>query len=148
MDIVTATRTESRTQKRNISNAPAKKVKFGTQFRFPGCSKDPAYAESPDSTRYAKCHAQIDAKYRGQWDAAEKARDNAITFTGRRAAEAQLNALDEADARDREQQCAPIEKQIEKKWEAMFNKIVDSYSDSPKASPIDRAAELQAQDNH
>lgn len=148
LDLYTATRTERRARKKELSSAPPKTVKFGTQFRFPGCSKDLANAEGPDSIRYAKCHAQIDAKYKGQWEAAERARDNAVTYSGRRAAEAQLNALDEADARDRETLCAPIEKQIEKKWEATFNKIVDSYTDSPQKSPIDRAGELAAQDNH
>lgn len=148
LDLWTATRTERRARKSELSSTPPKTVKFSTQFRFPGCSKDPSNAEGPDSLRYAKCHAQIDAKYKGQWEAAERARDNAVFLSARRAAEAQLNALDEADARDRETLCAPIEKQIEKKWEATFNKIVDSYTDSPQKSPVDRAGELSAQDSH
>lgn len=143
-----ATRTEVRSQKRNLSSNPPAKVKFGTQFRFPGCSKEVKNAEGADAIRFAKCHAQIDAKYKAQWDAAERARDNAIFYTAKRVAEAQLNRIDEADARDREQLCAPIEKQIATKWEAAFNKIVDAYTESPKKSPIDRMGELDAQDHH
>lgn len=139
-----ATMGDPRAQKKGLVSAPPKKVKFSTQFRFPGCSNE--RAEGADSVRLAKCHAAVDARYKAQWEAAQRAKDNAITFTGRRAAEAQLNRLDEADDRDREQQCKPIEAQIAKKWEATFNKIVDTYTESPHKSPIDRADELWAQD--
>lgn len=144
VNLLSATKGGPRAQKKQLASAPPKKVKFSTQFRFPGCSKE--RAEGADSVKLAKCHAAVDARYKAQWDAATHARDNAITFTGRRAAEAQLNRLNEADDRDREQQCKPIEAQIAKKWETTFNKIVDTYTESPHKSSIDRADELWAQD--
>jgi hypothetical protein len=141
--LLNATRGQPRAQKKELSSTPPKGIKFSTQFKFPGCSKE--RGEHADSIRFAKCHDQIDAKYKGQWDAAERARDNAITYLARRAAEASLNRINEADANDRQRTCQPIEDQIAKKWEQTFNKIVDFYTDTPHKSPIDRAGEMAAQ---
>ncbi|MCK6588233.1 MAG: hypothetical protein L6Q76_11660, partial [Polyangiaceae bacterium] len=141
--LLNATMGQPRAMKKELVTAPPKTVKFSTQFKFPGCSRDAA--EHADSIRFQKCHAQIDAKYKGQWDAAERARDNAITYLARRAAEAQLNRIDEADENDRQKLCKPIEDQIAKKWEAAFNKIVDKYTDSPLKSPVDRAGAMHSQ---
>jgi hypothetical protein len=138
-----ATLGDVRSQKKELATEPPKAVKFSTQFKFPGCNRDSA--EHADSIRFQKCHAQIDAKYKGQWEAAERARDNALTYLARRAAEAQLKRLDEADDNDREKLCKPIEEQIAKKFEATFNKIVDRYTESPVKSPIDRAAAMHSQ---
>lgn len=143
--LLSATMGQPRAQKKELVTAPPRTVKFSTQFKFPGCSRETA--EHADSIRFQKCHAQIDAKYKGQWDAAERARDNAITYLARRAAEAQLNRIDEADENDREKLCKPIEDQIAKKWEAAFNKIVDKYTDAPLKSPVDRAGAMLSQAN-
>lgn len=139
-----ATMREGRSQKNNLTQAPPKAIKFHTQYSFPRCSKD--HGETPETQRFAACHKQIDKKYDAQWDAAERAKENAVTIGGVRAAQAQLDRIRDADDRDRENICGPIEKKLEKKWEATFNKIVDTYTDKPYESPIDRAGELWAQD--
>lgn len=135
---------EVRARKPELMTAPPKNIKFSAQFKFPGCPKE--NAEGADSARLAKCHSQITAKYDPQWDAANKAKDNALTIGALRAAKIRLDALDEAETKERERTCKPIEDQIEKNWEKAFNKIVDSYTDSPQKSVIDRVSELQAQD--
>lgn len=135
---------ETRARKPDLMTDPPKNLKFGAQFKFPGCPKE--HAEAPDSMRLAKCHTQITSKYDPQWDAARKAKDNALTIGALRAANIRLDALDEAETKERERLCQPIEDQIAKKWEQTFNKIVDSYTDSPQKSVIDRVSELKAQD--
>lgn len=135
---------EVRARKPELMTAPPKNIKFSAQFKFPGCPRE--NAEGPDSSRLAKCHAQITAKYDPQWDAANKAKDNALTLGALRAARIRLDALDEAETKERERTCKPIEDQIVKNWEKAFNKVVDSYTDSPQKSVIDRVGELQSQE--
>jgi hypothetical protein len=139
-----ATLGDASSGKNELVTEPPKGIKFATQFQAPRCSRDDG--EGADSQRFAKCHAQITAKYKGQWDAAERAEANAITYLAKRAARAQLDRIGEAEENDRERQCKPIEDQIAKKWEQTFNKIVDQYTDSPRKSPIDRVGELASQD--
>ncbi len=133
-----------RIQKKDLVQQPPKTVAFSTQFHFPGCPRD--RAKHPDSIKLAKCHQSIDQKYQKPWDAAVAEKAGAPTPGAYKAAQAKLDRLKEQDANDRTKQCDPIEAAISKKWEAMFNKIVDFYADHAYVSPIDRAGELFAQD--
>lgn len=133
-----------RIQKKDLVSTPPKQVVFATQFRFPGCPRnDPDHA---DSIKLAKCHDSIDKKYQKPWDAAVAEKEGARTPGAYKAAQAKIDRIKEQDASDRAKVCDPIENGIAKKWEAMYNKIVDFYADKPYASPIDRAGELFAQD--
>lgn len=134
-----------RLQKPNLTQTPPKPVKVATQFRMPGCLKLSKNTTSADSTKLAKCYEGIEKRYDPQYDALERQRDAAVSYTGRRAAIAAIERLNDAYDRDVERQCKPIEKQIAKKWEATYNKIVDTYVDSPYQSPIDRAGEMAMQ---
>jgi hypothetical protein len=123
-----------RIQKKDLVQTPPKTVTFASQYRFPGCPRQEP--KHPDSVKLAKCHDGIDHKYQKPWDAA----------VAEKAAQAKLDHLKDLDAADRAKQCDPIEAGISKKWEAMFNRIVDFYADHAYVSPIDRAGELFAQD--
>lgn len=135
-----------RLQKPNLTQTPPKPVKVASQFRMPGCLKQSKNTTSADSTKLAKCYEGIEKRYDPQYDALERQRDASVSYTGRRAAIAAIERLNDAYDRDVERQCKPIEKQIAKKWEATYNKIVDTYVDSPYQSPIDRAGEMAMQD--
>jgi hypothetical protein len=133
-----------RIQKKDLVQTPPKTVTFASQYRFPGCPRQEP--KHPDSVKLAKCHDGIDHKYQKPWDAAVAEKEGARTPGAYKAAQAKLDHLKDLDAADRAKQCDPIEAGISKKWEAMFNRIVDFYADHAYVSPIDRAGELFAQD--
>lgn len=144
--MMNATRRNSvRAQKQNLSSKPQGAVAFRTQFEFRGCPSL-EYAKHKDSIKLGKCHQKIDKKYQKPWDRAQRERENAKTLGALKAAEAKLERLREKDAKDRRKLCAPIEKQIKKKWQKTFDRIVDAYADKAYSDEVGRAERLAAED--
>jgi len=137
--------TSQRAEKHQLVDAPPAKVVFSTQFKFPGCP-DLEYAHYKDSIRLGKCEQKITRRYQKRWDAAQRMKRNARTLGALHAAEGRLSHLQDLDARDRHRECDPIKRRISKKWQRMFNKLVDHLTDHPPKSSIDRAAELYDED--
>jgi hypothetical protein len=146
LSMMNATGTNSvRTQKRNVtSKAPAARS-FRTQYRFPGCSREKP--ETAESKKLAACHQKIDQKYQAQWDKASDEKNRARTVVQLEQAQGKLDRLRELDTNDRVKQCDPVEDAISKKWEKMFNGIVDHYADNAYTEPLDRAGRLNSEEN-
>jgi hypothetical protein len=131
-----------RAQKETITSTPPKVRAFKTQFAFGDCP-DIGGAKHPDSVKLAKCHQNIDKRYQSAIDATTHERDAARTAGAYRAAVAKLERLNDKDGDDRARECGPIRKVIEKKAAKAFGDIVDWHVDNAYDDHLDRAAQLQ-----
>ncbi|MBI5609193.1 MAG: hypothetical protein HY902_09980 [Deltaproteobacteria bacterium] len=131
-----------RAQKQQLSSKAPGKVAFKTQFSFRGCSRDLRYAEYPEAVAFAKCANNMDKKYGPQYDKLDLKIKSPSSLKEYGDSKKALERLKEQEGREWDSTCQPIENGIKKKMEAVFNKIVDTYTDKPYTDRLDRAGQL------
>lgn len=134
---------EVRIKREDFTSTPPKTFKFEGKPKFKGCPKELKYAHSADGIKIATCYEKLAKRYDPQFDAARKARDNALGIVAVVAANKRLDALQDQYDGEVERTCGKMEDDIEKKYEAAYSKIVDFYNSTPVKSSYDRGKDLK-----
>lgn len=136
---------EARLRRGDVSSTPPKQFKFDDKPKYRKCPRELKYAHSPEGLKIAQCYAALDKQFDPQFDAAQRAKDQATTWLREINAQKQLDALNARYDEAADRTCVKQEVEINKKFEDAYNKIVDFYMTSPPKSSFDRAAEMKAQ---
>ncbi|NUP09211.1 MAG: hypothetical protein HOW73_24435 [Polyangiaceae bacterium] len=134
---------EVRVKRKDLSSAAPKQLKFDDKPRFRGCPKELKYAHSADGLKVAQCYDRLNKKFDPQFDAAQKARNNAAGILAEIAADRRMTQLNNQYADEEERTCKKIEADVAKKFDAAYNKIVDFYRSTPVKNTFDRGTELK-----
>lgn len=134
---------EVRVKREDLSSVPPKQFKFNNKVNFRGCPKELKYARSADGIKVASCYDRLQKKYDPQWDAAEKARDNAPGLLAQIAAERRIKQLNNQYDDEVQRTCKKLDAEVGKKFEDAYSKLVDFYTATPPKAPFDRGKELK-----
>jgi len=134
-----------RARKTGLADEAPKNRAFRTQLKVPGCLGLKG-ASSKLSISLAKCSDRQRRKYDKLWDQAHRAKDNARSIGGWRAADRRLGKLGDKQRAEWNRTCGPTRRKIEKRFEAAYNAIVDHFVDGPPAPVVHRAARLRAEE--
>lgn len=134
---------EVRVKREDLSSAPPKQFKFNNKVNFRGCPKELKYAKSADGIKVATCYDRLNKKFDPQFDAAEKARDNAVGILAEINADRRMTQLNNQYRDEEERTCKKMEQEVGKKFDAAYTKIVDFYTATPIKSSFDRGKELK-----
>ena len=131
-----------RAQKNQLSSKAPAKVAFKTQFEFHHCSRDPKDAEYPEAVEFAKCAQNMDKKYGPQYEKLDLKIKNPSSLKEWGDSKKALERLKDQEDKEWRTTCEAKENGIKKKMEAVFNKIVDTFTDKPFSDRLDRAGQL------
>ena len=134
---------EVRVKREDLSSAPPKQFKFNNKVSFKGCPKKLDNAKSADGIKVATCYDRLNKKFDPQFDAAEKARNNAVGILAEINADRRLTQLNNQYKDEEQRTCKKMEQDVGKKFDAAYNKIVDFYTATPVKSTFDRGKELK-----
>jgi hypothetical protein len=126
---------QGRAMKTGLSGKPPEKRAVATQFAMPKCSSEDA--TDPDSAKLAACNESIDKKYGPLFDSANNAKEYAKSVAAFQSAKQRLDSLSDQQDREWNARCKPIEDKIAKRWEAMFNGLVDTVVDRGLTDRLD-----------
>ena len=131
-----------RAQKNQLASKAPAKVAFKTQFSFRSCSREVSSAQHPDAIAFAKCANNMDKKYQPQYEKLDLKIKNPSSLKEWGDSKKALERLKEQEDKEWGNTCEAMQKGISKKMEAVFNKIVDTYTDKPFSDRLDRAGQL------
>lgn len=134
---------EARVKRDDLSSAAPKQFKFNNKVNFRGCPKTLDNAHSADGIKVATCYERLNKKYDPQFDAAQKARNNAVGILAQIAADRRMTQLNNSFRDEESRTCKKLEADVGKKFEAAYGKIVDFYNATPVKNTFDRGAALK-----
>jgi hypothetical protein len=136
---------EVRLRRGDITSTPPKQFKFDDKPKFRKCPREMKYARSAEGTKVAQCYAALDKRFDPQFNAAQRAKDQAVSLLGEINAQRRIEALNRQYDDEQDRTCGKMEADINKKFEEAHNKIVDFYMTSAPKPAFDRAGEMKKQ---